>query len=1163
MAMRGGDAMKNRCLARVMTWAILAKVICSLAGAATAATTQPAGWQVLYQQDFENGVPPEWNLSATAGSGTGWSLKTEAGNTYLSAVGHVTAAASLGPWTDFRFKTRVRMIDDGVHLNFRTSGCSRYLVAFHTWGFQIAATYADCAAGGGILKSVPGNFALNTWYTVEILGVGSTIDVYVNGQLQMEYVDPTPLLTGSISLECLSQADFDDIEISGPPQPVTPSWTKVGGPIGGIGYDIKIRPDNPDVMYVTDANSGLHLSTDGGLTWAASNQGISIRTGPSGDSVPIFCATVDPNHPDTVWVGTQNANGVFKSVDGGKTWTSKNNGINLPTGISFRGISVDPHNSSVVYAAGQIPSFIWAGHAITGREFDLAQGFVYKSTDGGDNWTQIWRGDNLARYVVIDPRDSGVLYVSTGIFDSEAANSDMLHGVSGGVGILKTTDGGQSWRVLNGVNGLTSLYIGSLKMHPTNPAILLAGAGLIGLPAAGIFVSTDEGEHWHPGVDTAGHVIQDTVAAVAIAPSSPRTFYAAGSNQFYRSDDGGGSWRPVARMTSGFYGPPGARMGVPIDLLVDPRNPDRIFINNYGGGNFLSEDGGVTWQVASKGYTGAQLHRVAVDPTDEANVFVVGRSGPFRSADRGGTWVGLASGPASSSEWYSVAVNPAHPTTVLISDEFTGDIFRSANSGADWQTVYHHPQNASPTERWGFKALAFAPSNPNTVYAGMSRDRNSVDTGTAGPSFGVFKSTDGGTNWRESNDAVSKVQNINVLLVDPANENTVYAGTLYGGILESRDGGATWQQTNQGLKLLDVRALAMDWSDHAVLYAGVESGGVYKSTDGGATWQISAAGMDPQSPVRDIVVDPTNAQIVYAGVLTSGVFRSDDGGKLWRSVTSGLSMRSVTALAISRDGGTLYAATYGGGVFRLDLLARTGTSVGVASAASFAADATLAPASIASAFGGALADRLETAPAADLPAAIGGTSLSVTDAAGVEKAASLYFVAPGQINFVVPEGLAAASAVVRVFRQGTVVARGDILIENVAPGIFAANGNGQGAPAAIAVRYGADGSQTVAPVFQCGVAAGSCTPAAMDLGAPSEQLILMLYGTGIRGFQTLPVVTIGGVAATVLGAAAQSQYPGLDQVNVLVPRELKGSGDVDLLLKVDGKAANVVRVRIL
>jgi hypothetical protein len=179
------------------------------------------------------------------------------------------------------------------------------------------------------------SYGLNQWYTVEIVGVGATTDVYVDGTLKLEYVDPTPLVAGSVSLECLKQADFDDIEISGPPPPVLPTWVKTGGPVGGIGYDIKMRTGNPDVLYVTDANSGLHISTDGGQTWVASNQGLT-RNGISGDAVPIFCATVDPNNPDTVWVGTQNARGIYKSVDGGKTWIPRINGIVESNGISFR-----------------------------------------------------------------------------------------------------------------------------------------------------------------------------------------------------------------------------------------------------------------------------------------------------------------------------------------------------------------------------------------------------------------------------------------------------------------------------------------------------------------------------------------------------------------------------------------------------------------------------------------------------------------------------------------------------------------------------------------------------------------------------------------------------------------------------------------------------------
>src|ERR1019366_3992545 len=90
------------------------------------------------------------------------------------------------------------------------------------------------------------------------------------------------------------------------------------------------------------------------------------------------------------------------------------------------------------------------------------QVMVYKTTDGGEHWTQIWQGDNLARYVWIDPGNRNLLYVSTGFFDREDAQSNPVANLAGGVGILKSTDGGQTWRVLNQTNGLGNLYVGSL-----------------------------------------------------------------------------------------------------------------------------------------------------------------------------------------------------------------------------------------------------------------------------------------------------------------------------------------------------------------------------------------------------------------------------------------------------------------------------------------------------------------------------------------------------------------------------------------------------------------------------------------------------------------------------------------------------------------------------
>jgi uncharacterized protein (TIGR03437 family) len=184
-------------------------------------------------------------------------------------------------------------------------------------------------------------------------------------------------------------------------------------------------------------------------------------------------------------------------------------------------------------------------------------------------------------------------------------------------------------------------------------------------------------------------------------------------------------------------------------------------------------------------------------------------------------------------------------------------------------------------------------------------------------------------------------------------------------------------------------------------------------------------------------------------------------------------------------------------------------------------------------------------------------SVSITDSEGMDRWAPLFFASPGQVNCLIPAGTASGAAMVRVFRQNRVVARGTVRIEPVAPGIFTANADGKGVPAAVALRIGADGSQAQLPVFQC---AATCTPASIDLGAESDQVILLLFGTGIRGGKQVSV-RIGGLEAPVLGVAAQRQYVGLDQVNVRLPRDLRGRGEVELTLTVEGRAANTVKLR--
>jgi len=232
------------------------------------------------------------------------------------------------------------------------------------------------------------------------------------------------------------------------------------------------------------------------------------------------------------------------------------------------------------------------------------------------------------------------------------------------------------------------------------------------------------------------------------------------------------------------------------------------------------------------------------------------------------------------------------------------------------------------------------------------------------------------------------------------------------------------------------------------------------------------------------------------------------------------------------------------------------------SAAGLVIGAPVAPDSIASAFGRSLAPSTETAPGIPLPTTLAGVSLRLRDAAGADHAAPLYFVSQRQLNFLVPDAAATGLAGVSVLSGEQVVAVGTIRLENVAPSLFSANGNGRGVAAAFALRVTADGAQSQALIFQC--ASGACSAAPINLGPESDQVYLLLFGTGIRRRSGLGAVTatVGGLDVPVLFAAAQ-QSVGLDQVNIgPLPRALAARGQVDILLTVDGRRANTVTAAI-
>ncbi|MEA3502797.1 MAG: family 16 glycoside hydrolase, partial [Actinomycetota bacterium] len=251
------------------------------------------------------------------------------------------------PGDDFALHIRVRRSGQGDALiHYRAGETGNYAVRL---GEGFAAVQRHHGPVDEIARE-PATSTSGAWVSLTIVVRGPDHTIMVDDQPVIELSDPQSFEGGGVVLRVEDDApvEFDDLVVEAFDLSTTTtttidatiantdgsSWIRTGGPIGGLGYDVRMHPDNPDLMYVTDAFAGVFISEDGGDTWVPSNNGITTRTGPSGDGIPVFCLTIDPNEPDTVWVGTQGTRGIFKSVDGGQTWVEEDEGVIESEGIS-------------------------------------------------------------------------------------------------------------------------------------------------------------------------------------------------------------------------------------------------------------------------------------------------------------------------------------------------------------------------------------------------------------------------------------------------------------------------------------------------------------------------------------------------------------------------------------------------------------------------------------------------------------------------------------------------------------------------------------------------------------------------------------------------------------------------------------------------------------
>lgn len=864
--------------------------------------------ETIFIDNFEDGNAYNWE------SEIGWEVINDNGNYVFQGTGHRWAVSPTQRNSNIVITGKFKIITNVFHLNLLENS-GRYFFGIHEGGVYFNNDETQ-------IEDIQKEISLNEWHDFEVFTRNDSLAFSIDNENIISYKNNTGTnINAKLAFECLddAQIQIDDLIIKREQIVYNQDakWVKTGGPLGGIGYDVRVDPNDANIIYVTDNWAGIHKSYDGGRTWLQKINGIYSRTGSTNDAIPMFCLTIDPNNSNIIWAGTFGMRGVYRSTDKAELWEFRGNGIPNVENLTFRSFTIEPGNSDVVYLGCEWTLF---EDEVPEGANGASRGKIYKTIDGGLNWIEVLDADALVRTIIVDPNNTNIVYAATGIFDRDHI---------AGSGVFKSTDGGENWIQIN--NGIKNLTVGDIEMHPSNSNILLAATGrLIGFSREpdsenGEILRTENGgETWNEVPVTFPSPDADDWTLFTYLEwdeSDSNIVYCGASDRgFYKSTDGGRSFQPTT------YNAPFINAGHIISIATHKEKPNWVIANSYGGGVFVSENGTFSWSDASRGYTGSEITDMIISNSNPEKVFTVSRTASFKTENGGTTWEGNeAVWQGVNGVWLgnlekrSVAVHPQNDEIIITGDG--GGIFYKSANDFKFEHVYNLEDRANNV----VQTIKFSLSNPSVVYAGISIyggysiDRPNDGFDLTESSYGMLKSTDGGKTWTDNlNHGLENSQlNIMKIAVHPNDENTVYIATLNNGLYKSINGAASWTKIGNDIAGKDTRSIAIDKNNPDIIYVGTQRDGIYKSADGGNSFTKLTTGIESEGAIRDIQIDPQNSSRIYAADWLSGVYLSDNNGVTWRIINDGLKNRAVQRLAVSADGAYVYAGTQGEGVFRM------------------------------------------------------------------------------------------------------------------------------------------------------------------------------------------------------------------------------------------------------
>jgi photosystem II stability/assembly factor-like uncharacterized protein len=681
-------------------------------------------------------------------------------------------------------------------------------------------------------------------------------------------------------------------------------WRLVGPFRGGRAITATGVPGHPDRFYFGSVGGGVWRSDNAGRTWE-----------PIFDSQPVAsigAVTVAPSDPNVIYVGSGEAdmrsdisygNGVYKSVDGGTTWTR----IGLTDTRQIGRILVDPHDPSLVFVAA-------LGHAYgPNRERG-----VFRSKDGGKTWTDVlFKDENTGAVdLAFDPSDSKTILAA--LWQTRRPPWNVYPPSNGpGSGLYRSVDGGDTWTHVT--EGLPVAKLGRIRLAfaPSEPRRVYA---LVDAEEGGLYVSEDGGLGWKrassdPRIWERGWYF----GGVTVDPKDANTVYAC-NTALYRSTDGGKTFLP-------FKGAPGGD-----DyhrLWIDPADSLRMIVASDQG-TVVTVDGGATWSSWYNQPT-AQFYHVATD--DRFPYWIYGAQ---QDSGAAATPVRTAYRSITQRDWNEISAGGE--SGYIVPDPMNPDVVWGGTVGRfDWKTFQElivDPTLAYPGEHRGewTLPLAISPRDPKTIYFGREF---------------LFRTIDGGRRWEKASPDLTRedpelpgnldpgtVEDsavkgprrgvIYAIALSPLADGRIWCGTDDGLIWLSRDGSRTW--ANVTPKQLGpwskVGVIEASHFDAETAYAAIDrhrlddlSPEILRTRDGGKTWTSSARGIPDGSFVNVVREDPVRRGLLYAGTET-GVFISFDDGDHWLPLQMNLPNCSIRDIDVRH--GDLVVATHGRSFWVLD-----------------------------------------------------------------------------------------------------------------------------------------------------------------------------------------------------------------------------------------------------